>query len=69
MNPEEYIVSKQEDLIEKVFPNLKSKRLVPEDLIDGAIYTPLNADVKCMNDICMKLLPGKSKCICQQIQS
>ena len=30
-------------------------------LIDGAIYTPLNADVKDVNEICMKQLPGKSK--------
>jgi ATP-dependent DNA helicase PIF1 len=30
-------------------------------LIDGAIYTPLNADVKDVNEICMKKLPGKSK--------
>ena len=44
-----------------MFPNLKSKKVAPKNLIDGAIYTPLNADVKDMNDICMKLLPGKSK--------
>ena len=59
--PDDYIVSTKEDLIEKVFPNLTSKKVDPEDLIDGAIYTPLNADVKDMNDICMKLLPGKSR--------
>jgi ATP-dependent DNA helicase PIF1 len=43
------------------FPNLTSKKVDPDDLIDGAIYTPLNADVKDMNEICMKLLPGKSR--------
>jgi ATP-dependent DNA helicase PIF1 len=59
--PDEYIVTTKEDLIEKVFPNLTSKKVDPEDLIDGAIYTPLNADVKDMNEICMKLLPGKFK--------
>jgi ATP-dependent DNA helicase PIF1 len=59
--PDEYIVKTKEDLIEKVFPNLNSSIKKHKLLIDGAIYTPLNADVKDVNDICMKQLPGKSK--------
>ena len=59
--PDEYIVETKEDLIEKVFPNLNSVKTNHKFLIDGAIYTPLNADVKDVNDICMKQLPGKLK--------
>ena len=59
--PDEYIVTTREDLIQKVFPNLTLKKMSHRVLIDGAIYTPLNADVKDVNEICMKKLPGKSK--------
>ena len=59
--PDEYLVNSREELIDKVFPNLSSKQADPNDLIEGAIYTSLNVDVKDINDICMEKFPGKSK--------
>ena len=59
--PDEYLVKSREELIENVFPNLGSKQSNPDYLIQGAIYTPLNLDVKELNDICMSSFPGKSR--------
>ena len=59
--PNEYLVPTKEKLIQKVFPNLNSNQADPNELIEGAIYTPLNADVKDINDICMQNFPGKSR--------
>ena len=59
--PDEYLVTHTEKMIEKVFPSLWTSQTDPNDLIDGAIYTPLNSDVKDINDICMAKLPGKSR--------
>ena len=58
---EEYLVACKEDMIGNVFPSLGTAQSDPNDLIDGAIYTPLNSDVKDINDICMEKLPGKSR--------
>ena len=30
-------------------------------MTDGAIYTPLNVDAKEVNDICLKIISGKSR--------
>ena len=59
--PDDYIVETKEDLIEEVFPNLGVENLGYADLIDGSIYTPLNAHAKEINDLCLKESPGESR--------
>ena len=59
--PDEYLVKSGDDLIKKVFPNLNSNQSDSNELIEGAIYTPLNTHVKELNNICMDSFPGKSK--------
>ena len=45
------------DLIDAVFPTLGTDN----DLIDGAIYTPLNCNAAFINGLCLNRLPGESK--------
>jgi ATP-dependent DNA helicase PIF1 len=59
--PDEYLVKSGDELIERVFPNLSTNQSDSKELIEGAIYTPLNTHVKEFNDICMHSFPGRSK--------
>ena len=56
--PEEYIVHSFDEIIDATFPELE---LGCENVIDGCIYTPLNKDVRLINDICIEKFPGDSK--------
>ena len=58
--PDEYLVNSGDELIERVFPNLSTSH-DSKELIEGAIYTPLNTHVKELNDMCMQSFPGRSK--------
>ena len=56
--PGEYLVDSLEGIIDSTFPELE---LGCEKIIDGCIYTPLNKDVRIINDICIEKFPGDSK--------
>ena len=56
--PKEYLVSSLDELIESTFPELE---LGCDKITDGCIYTPLNKDVRIINDICIEKFPGYSK--------
>jgi hypothetical protein len=58
--PEQHLVSSTQELIDKIFPNL-SKNTNVEDLIENAIYTPLNKNVRDVNTQCINALPGTPK--------
>ena len=56
--PYNYLVDTLEELIDSTFPDLE---LGCDNIIDGCIYTPLNKDVRIINDICIENYPGDSK--------
>ena len=55
---ESYLVDTLEELINTTFPELD---LGCDDITDGCIYTPLNKDVRIINDICIEKFPGDLK--------
>ena len=55
---ERYLVDTLEELINTTFPELD---LGCDDITDGCIYTPLNKDVRIINDICIEKFPGDVK--------
>jgi ATP-dependent DNA helicase PIF1 len=56
--PEQYLVDTLEDLIDTTFPELD---LGCENITDCCIYTPLNKDVRIINDVCIEKFPGNIK--------
>ena len=56
--PKGYLVNTLEELIDTTFPELD---LGCDDITDGCIYTPLNKNVRIINDICIEKFPGDSK--------
>ena len=59
--PDEYLVAAKEDLIERVFPKLGAKDMVSDEMVEGAIYTPLNVSAKEINDFCLDKFLGDSR--------
>ena len=56
--PETYLVDTLEELINTTFPELD---LGCDNITEGCIYTPLNKDVRIINDICIAKYPGDSR--------
>ena len=56
--PENFLVYTLEELIGATFPDLEDGH---GNVIDGCIYTPLNKDVRSINDICIEKFPGELK--------
>ena len=56
--PDAYLVHSFDEIIDSTFPELE---LGCENVIDGCIYTPLNKDVRLINDICIEKFPGDSR--------
>ena len=56
--PDTYLVDTLEELIDATFPELD---LGCDNITDGCIYTPLNKDVRIINNICIEKYPGDSK--------
>ena len=59
--PDDYLVTSKEDLIERVFPKLGAQDMVSDEMVEGAIYTPLNVNAKEINDFCLKTFIGESR--------
>ena len=59
--PAEYLVTSKEDLIQRIFPRLGEEDMVSDEMIEGAIYTPLNVNAKEINDICLETFLGESR--------
>ena len=49
------------DLINATFPSLGADDLDSLELIEGAIYTPLNINAGYINRICLDMMPGEAK--------
>ena len=56
--PENFLVFTLDELISATFPELE---IGCRNITDGCIYTPLNKDVRIINDICIEKYPGESK--------
>ena len=56
--PKDYLVETRDELIDATFPELD---LGCDNIIDGCIYTPLNKDVRIINEICIEKFPGEFK--------
>ena len=61
MIPQKYLVHDIISLIERVFPNLGETTADWKELIEGTIYTPLNAHMQKINVICITRFPGERK--------
>ena len=59
--PKDYLVRSSEELIQKVFPRLGTDEMNTSDLINGAIYTPLNVDSQEINNLCLDKVHGASR--------
>ena len=56
--PEKYMVESKMQQIECIFPKLKAND--EAELMSSGIFCPRNEDVWEMNEICLKMLPGKA---------
>ena len=56
--PEKFLAYTLEELIIATFPELE---VGCGNITDGCIYTPLNKDVRSINDICIERFPGELK--------
>ena len=59
--PEEYLVGTKEDLISAIFPDLMKACINSRQLIDNAIYTPLNKNMSIINEMCLEQFPGDER--------
>ena len=59
--PDKFLVQDRNTMIENVFPNLEIEGADSLTLIEGTIYTPLNKNMKYINDICLARFAGEDR--------
>lgn len=59
--PPQHLVKDMNTLISFTFPDLQNGCGNKDNLLKGTVYTPLNNDIREINDMCLALFPGEHK--------
>ena len=59
--PPEYLVEDLNTLVSEIFPDLQNGCIDKDNLLKGTIYTPLNQNIKQINNVCLAEFPGEER--------